>query len=348
MLVPRAGHFVMFEQAARVNQEILGFVAALPVARVFAEHLKIDLPAGTPRDAGSVAWPAQDLLAAGATAPLRLAVVSGRSPGDSATLRLEPEFVLRLETALPLTELVNDNGTSPLEPEGPPIYLTLAAQALTRSRLTFHAPNGCGRVTADKPCERPLALFAGLRGAAEERFRDEEIACYQRFLVNRCIEQARARRVADVRKAREMDNEAGRIELAEKNRRFEERQADAAREAPAKAVERAEQEARNRADSESRLRQFSEKDAARVKREQDGKSQAMEAAADRNRKDAADARRRATEARAAASRAEQATSDRADYEARARKAAEKKAEKARKAASGSKSSGADATPLLGK
>ena len=196
--------------------------------------------------------------------------------------------------------------------------------------------------------EKLKSEAAGLRGAAEERFRDEEIACYQRFLVNRCIEQARARRVADVRKAREMDNEAGRIELAEKNRRFEERQADAAREAPAKAVERAEQEARNRADSESRLRQFSEKDAARVKREQDGKSQAMEAAADRNRKDAADARRRATEARAAASRAEQATSDRADYEARARKAAEKKAEKARKAASGSKSSGADATPLLGK
>ena len=34
---------------------------------------------------------------------------------------------------------------------------------------------------------------ASLRGMAEERFRDEEIACYQRFLVNRCIEQARAR-----------------------------------------------------------------------------------------------------------------------------------------------------------
>ncbi len=196
--------------------------------------------------------------------------------------------------------------------------------------------------------EKLKSEAAGLRSAADARFNADEIACYERFLVNRCIDEARARRVADVRKAREMDNEAGRIELAEKNRRFEERQADEAREAPAKAVERAEQEARNRADSESRLRQFSEKDAARVKREQDGKSQAMEAAADRNRKDAADARRRATEARAAASRAEQATSDRADYEARARKAAEKKAEKARKAASGSKSSGADATPLLGK
>ncbi|HQX07318.1 MAG TPA: hypothetical protein PKZ19_11035 [Zoogloea sp.] len=188
---------------------------------------------------------------------------------------------------------------------------------------------------------------ASLRSAADARFNAEEIACYERFLVNRCIDESRARRVADVRKARELDNEAGRIELAEKNRRFNERQAEEARDAPKKAVERAEQEARNRADSESRLRQFSEKDAARVKREQDGKSQAMQAAADRNRKDAADARRRAAEARAAEGRAEQAKSDRTDYDERARKAAEKKAEKARKAASG-QSSGADTAPLLGK
>ncbi len=188
---------------------------------------------------------------------------------------------------------------------------------------------------------------ATLRRAAEVRFKTEEIACYERFLVNRCIDESRARRVADVRKAREMDNEAGRIELAEKNRRFNERKADEARDAPTKAVERAEQEARNRADSETRLRQFSEKDAARVKREQDGKSQAMQAAADRNRKDTADARRRAAEARAAESRAEQAKSDKAYYNERAVKAAEKKAEKARKAESG-KPSGDAAAPLLGK
>ena len=195
--------------------------------------------------------------------------------------------------------------------------------------------------------EKLKSEAAGLRSAADARFNAEEIACYERFLVNRCIDEARARRVADVRKAREMDNEAGRIELAEKNRRFNERQAEEARDAPKKAVERAEQEARNRADSESRLRQFSEKDAARVKREQDGKSQAMQAAADRNRKDTADARRRAAEARAAAGRAEQASSDRADYNERAVKAAEKKAEKARKAESG-KPSGDAAAPLLGK
>lgn len=195
--------------------------------------------------------------------------------------------------------------------------------------------------------EKLKSEAASLRGTVETRSREEEIACYERFLVNRCIEEVRARRVADVRKAREMDNEAGRIELAEKNRRFNDRQAEEAREAPGKAVERAEQEARNRADSESRLRQFSEKDAARIKREQDGKSQVLQAAADRNRKDAADARRRAAEAQAAATRAEQATSGRADYDERARKAAEKKAEKARKAASG-QSSGGDAAPLLGK
>ena len=31
----------------------------------------------------------------------------------------------------------------------------------------------------------------------------EEIACYERFLVNRCIDESRARRVADVRKAQD-------------------------------------------------------------------------------------------------------------------------------------------------
>lgn len=170
-----------------------------------------------------------------------------------------------------------------------------------------------------------------LRKAAEARFSEEEIACYQRFLVNRCIDQARARRVADVRKAREMDVEAGRIELAEKNRRYAERQAESVELAPQKAVERSEQEARARAGNESRLRQLSDKETSRVQREQEGKARAAQEVAERKRKDASDASRRAAEARAAGVRAEQAREGKADYEERARKAAEKKAEKAEKA-----------------
>ncbi len=195
---------------------------------------------------------------------------------------------------------------------------------------------------ADAPEADPAAEMAraatmrdeasALRGAAEARFSDEEIACYARFLVNRCLDKARERRVVEIRKARQLDLEAGRIELADKNRRFAERQAEQAETAPQKAIERSEQEARNRADSETRLRNLSEKDADRVKREQDAKSRGLIEAEERHRFEAAEAQRRADEASAAAQRAEQARSDREDYAERARKAAEKKAEKDRKAA----------------
>lgn len=195
---------------------------------------------------------------------------------------------------------------------------------------------------ADAPAADPAAEMAraaamrdeasALRGAAEARFSDEEIACYSRFLVNRCLDKARERRVVEIRKARQLDLEAGRIELADKNRRFAERQAEQAEVAPQKAIERSEQEARNRADSETRLRNLSEKDADRVKREQDAKSRGLIEAEERHRHEAAEAQRRADEASAAAQRAEQARSDREDYEERARKAAEKKVEKDRKAA----------------
>jgi len=195
---------------------------------------------------------------------------------------------------------------------------------------------------ADAPSADPAAEMAraaamrdeasALRGAAEARFSDEEIACYARFLVNRCLDKARERRVVEIRKARQLDLEAGRIELADKNRRFAERQAEQAETAPQKAIERSEQEARNRADSETRLRNLSEKDADRVKREQDAKSRGLIEAEERHRHEAAEAQRRADEASAAAQRAEQARSDREDYAERARKAAEKKAEKDRKAA----------------
>ncbi|GLT23500.1 hypothetical protein GCM10007933_29670 [Zoogloea oryzae] len=171
-----------------------------------------------------------------------------------------------------------------------------------------------------------------IRDAAEARFSDEEIDCYKRFLVNRCLDQAKERRVLEIRRARQMDLEAGRIELADKNRRYTERKTEEAATAPQKAVERAETEARNRAETEERLRHLSEKDAERIRNEQEAKSRGMREAEERNRHEAAEAKRRADEAEAAARRAEQARGDKADYEERAAKNAEKKAEKAKKAA----------------
>ena len=169
-----------------------------------------------------------------------------------------------------------------------------------------------------------------IRETAEARFIDEQIDCYKRFLVNRCLDQARERRVQDIRRARELDLDASRIELAEKNRKYAERKADEAANAPQQAVERAENEARNRAETEERLRRLSEKDAERIRTEQEAKSRGLREAEARSRHEASEAQRRAEEAAAAAQRAEQARSDKADYEEHARKAAEKKAEKERK------------------
>ncbi|MDD3354685.1 hypothetical protein [Zoogloea sp.] len=165
---------------------------------------------------------------------------------------------------------------------------------------------------------------AALRGAAESRFRAEEVACYERFLVNRCIDQARSRRVTDIRRAREMELEAGRLELADRNRAYAERQAELAAQAPEKSAGRAAEEARLRAEGEARLKAFAEKDAERITREQAAKTRGMEEAEARHRKEAEQALRRAREADAAASRAEQARQDRLDYEERLKRAEEKR------------------------
>jgi colicin import membrane protein len=231
----------------------------------------------------------------------------------------------------------------------PPFAARLSALLLA---FLFHGP----LVAAEAPDLDPATVSVraekmreegkALSDAAEARFSEEEIACYQRFLVNRCIDQARQRRVEVVRKARALKVEADRMDLAEKNRRFAERQAEQADVAPKKAIERSEQEARNRADSEARLRELSEKDATRIQHEQEGKSRGLKEAEARNRREAAEASRRADEAVAAAHRAEQAASSREAYAERARKAEEKKAEKARKAAAGQPAT--PVSPLLGK
>lgn len=57
-----------------------------------------------------------------------------------------------------------------------------------------------------------------LRTEAEARFAAAEPACYERFLVNRCLERARHERLESIREARAMEIQARRIELADKRR----------------------------------------------------------------------------------------------------------------------------------
>lgn len=60
-----------------------------------------------------------------------------------------------------------------------------------------------------------------LRDLAESEFRATEPGCYQRFLVNRCLDQARALRLERIRAARALEIEARRIELTHKRAQAE-------------------------------------------------------------------------------------------------------------------------------
>ncbi|MDR2688171.1 MAG: hypothetical protein LBB76_00225 [Azoarcus sp.] len=57
-----------------------------------------------------------------------------------------------------------------------------------------------------------------LRAEAETVYQRTEAGCYQRFMVNHCINKAKAERLATIRRARELEAEARRLDLAERQR----------------------------------------------------------------------------------------------------------------------------------
>lgn len=57
-----------------------------------------------------------------------------------------------------------------------------------------------------------------MRAGADHQYAVTEHDCYSRFLVNRCIDQAKLERLARIREARLMEIEANRLELAERQR----------------------------------------------------------------------------------------------------------------------------------
>jgi hypothetical protein len=148
-----------------------------------------------------------------------------------------------------------------------------------------------------------------IRDAADARFAAEEPLCYERFLVNRCIRQAKDARLEQIRRARELEAEAHRLDLAERQRRAVElgTQPNAAPltpSAPTPDPLPVETDPAVEAQRE-------ERDAAAARRQ-------AEAAAARAEKDAErDARRAEAEAEAA-QRAEKAARDRARYDEKIR------------------------------
>ncbi|MGL1834671.1 hypothetical protein ACKVEX_13835 [Rhodocyclaceae bacterium SMB388] len=209
--------------------------------------------------------------------------------------------------------------SDPVGPTGPskmlrqlstPLYPLLFALLLT--------PVATASADAEAPPDINLARAAALheearalRSLAESDFATTEPACYQRFLVNRCLDQARQLRLERIREARALEIEAHKIELADKQRRAEqegltEQVIERDREIPAQTVippmspDARVEEIRSRRDAEARTAE-------------------AQAAEERARRDAERERSREREAAAASRRAEQAARDRERYDERIRR-----------------------------
>lgn len=154
-----------------------------------------------------------------------------------------------------------------------------------------------------------------LRAQADDRLATALPACYERFLVNRCIANAKEAHLEQVREARQLEIEAGRLELAERRKAAEaagRTRTDAPTEAGAPVPLESMAAPPDAAD-----------EATRRQREADAARAAEAARTERAQRDAEKARARAQAEAEAAERAAAAARDRARYEERIR---ERKAE----------------------
>lgn len=198
--------------------------------------------------------------------------------------------------------------------------LTLPAAAFADTTPTDTAPAAPATAPAEDEAariDRLKAEGAALRAEAEATYQATEPGCYERFLVNRCIDDAKHQRLETIKRARALEAEARRLELA-------------ARQRAAAAETRTTTDAPLNPASPSPAGDAQivpPPEAERLRADREAASERAEAAAraERAAQDAERARaRRAAEAEAAA-RAEQAARDRARYEERIREFEEKKA-----------------------
>lgn len=149
-----------------------------------------------------------------------------------------------------------------------------------------------------------------LREQADTQLANALPDCYERFLVNRCIANAKEAHLDQVRAARQLEIEAGRLELAERRKAAEaagRTRTDAPTESGAPMQLESTAPAPNATDAATRRQ--SEGDAARA---------AEAARAERAQRDAEKASARAQAEAEAAERAAAAARDRARYDERIR------------------------------
>jgi colicin import membrane protein len=185
--------------------------------------------------------------------------------------------------------------------------------ALLPLALLLSAPVVLAQADAPPDLERARELTQQareLRAEAEITFSAKERTCYERFRVNRCIENARQTRLEQIRQARAMEIESRRIELAEKQRQV----AEADLPQPESIAPAEPQPAPTIAPADNTAAE-----AIRAQREAEAAAAEARAQADRAESDARRAEARARAEASAAERAEQARRDRERYDERIRK-----------------------------
>ena len=208
----------------------------------------------------------------------------------------------------------------------------LFAALLATAVLPVHAqtPAEAARAAERARAEVLEAEGKALRAEAEATYEATVPDCYDRFFVNRCIDQAKKKRLETVQRARALEAESRRITLAERQRVAAEAGARADRPltpaAPnALPATPATQPAAPSADT--RIAPSPEAERIRAQREANTRAAETEAASKRATADAERAAERRQAEEAAAARARQAAEDRARYDERIRKYEAEQAQK---------------------
>ena len=208
----------------------------------------------------------------------------------------------------------------------------LFAAVLASAILPAHAQteDAAARAAERARAEALEADGKALRAEAEATYEATVPGCYDRFFVNRCIDQAKKKRLETVKRARELEAESRRLTLAERQRVAAEAGAKAERPltpATPTALPATSPAAVSAPSPDTRIAPSPE--AERIRAEREAATRAAETQAARSRA-ANDAQRAADRRQAeadAASRAQQAAEDRARYDERIRKYEEEQAKK---------------------
>ena len=208
----------------------------------------------------------------------------------------------------------------------------LFAAVLASAILPAHAQteDAAARAAERARAEALEADGKALRAEAEATYEATVPGCYDRFFVNRCIDQAKKKRLETVKRARELEAESRRITLAERQRVAAEAGARADRPltpAAPSALPATPAATVSAPSPDTRIAPSPEAERIRAQREANTRAAETEAASKRATADAERAAERRQAEEAAAARARQAAEDRARYDERIRKYEAEQAQK---------------------